>query len=99
MVLPSAGHARDVQPALGELRRVTGEERAGGRVEQLVPGEPDLPSVLRVPVPLGELDLDDQGYRKERILIERPLFGAYCWLSTPVQIRYVPPRLTLWFFE
>ncbi len=86
-----------MQPALGELRCVAGEVGASVGIDELVPRQPDLAAVLGVPVALGELDVD--GYLNVRILNDRPLFDAYWPLATPVQMRYVPPRLILWFFE
>jgi hypothetical protein len=81
--VPRPGQAGDAQPALGELRRVASQERPGLRVDELVPGQPDLASIVRVPVALGELD----GYLNERILNVRPLFEAYCPWVEPVQTR------------
>ena len=74
-----------MQPALGELRCVAGEVGAGVGIDELVPRQPDLAAVLRVPVALGELDVDD--YLNVLIFTDLPLFEAYWPLSTPVQMR------------
>lgn len=93
VVAPRARHPRDVQPALGELRRVAGEEGAGVGIDELVPRQPDLAAVLGVPVALGELDVDD--YLNDLIFTDRPWLDAYWPLATPVHTRYVPPRRIL----
>ena len=85
VVAPRARHARDPQPALGELRCVAGQVGAAVGIDELVPRQPDLAAVLGVPVALGELDVD--GYLNVRILIDLPLFDAYWPLTTPVQTR------------
>lgn len=74
-----------MQPALGELRCVAGEERAGVGIDELVPRQPDLAAVLGVPVALGELDVDD--YLNDLIFTDRPWFDAYWPLATPVHTR------------
>ena len=97
MVAPRARHARDPQPALGELRCDAGEVGAGAGIDELVPRQPDLAAVLGVPVALGELDVDD--YLNVLIFTDRPLVGANWPLGTPVHTRKVTPRLILSRFE
>jgi hypothetical protein len=61
MMRVGAGHARDPQATRGQLGRVAGEVAARVAVDDLIASDPDLTTVVGVPVALVVLDVDPHG--------------------------------------